>query len=521
MAQSMTVYLVGAGPGDPGLLTVRGAELISRADVVVHDHLVDRSILNLAPKSAELIDVGKRPGDDAARRQGDINDLLIELGRRTRTVVRLKGGDPYLFGRGGEEAQALCDSGVDWEVVPGVTSAFAVPACSGVPVTHRGLATSVTVVTGHVGDPTAPGGVDWKSLADAGGTLVILMGMNRRKEIASELLSSGRSPDTPVLVTQWGSTSLERRVRTTLEHLGEVGLESPAVIVVGPVAGMDLRSPDRPLTGESVVVTRAAHQSASLVQALRDAGAGVVSLPMIEISDPPDGGASLRSAASKIDEYSWVVFTSANAVHRFVPLLADGRSFAGVKLAVVGKATEEALAGYNLVADIVPDRPSAERLVDAMPIAPQVDIGLEGGVDRGSCAYGNRVEDSRIVTTRVLFPKAQGALRTLSVGLLRKGWEVDEVVAYVTTPTQSVSSREASAAREAGWIVFTSPSTVENYLNACDVSGEPLAVPPLVACAGSTTALAVRERGLDVAVEAGSSSAQSIVSGILEYRCRR
>jgi uroporphyrin-III C-methyltransferase len=236
----MSVSLIGAGPGDPGLLTLRGAELLGRADVVVYDRLIGRELLELAPPGAELIDVGKGPGGSA--RQSEINARLIEIGRSGRNVVRLKGGDPFVFGRGGEEAEALRSAGVDYEVVPGVSSAFAAPAAAGIPVTHRGLATSVSVVTGHVGDASAPVGVDWDALGRTGGTLVILMGMSERERIATELMDSGRPPDTPVAVVHWGTTRHQRVVRTTLAGLAAIDLPAPAAIVVGPVAALDLGS---------------------------------------------------------------------------------------------------------------------------------------------------------------------------------------------------------------------------------------------------------------------------------------
>ncbi len=234
----MSVALVGAGPGDPGLLTLRGRELLVSADVVIHDRLVTPELLGFASAKALLIDVGKRPGDPG--RQAAINDLMVEHARAGRAVVRLKGGDPFLFGRGGEEAAALREAGVDYEVVPGVSSAFAVPAAAGIPVTHRELSASVSVVTGHAGEPDEPGGVDWESLGRAGGTLVILMGMADRSEIAARLLAAGRTPTTPVAVVHWGTTGAQQVVRSTLGELSEIELPAPAVIVVGPVAGLDL-----------------------------------------------------------------------------------------------------------------------------------------------------------------------------------------------------------------------------------------------------------------------------------------
>jgi uroporphyrin-III C-methyltransferase len=236
----VTVYLVGAGPGDPELMTLRGATLLARADVVIYDRLIAHSLLDLAPPSAERIDVGKRPGRPT--RQSEINALLVEHGGLGQEVVRLKGGDPFLFGRGGEEAEALRAAGIPYEVVPGVTSAFAAPAAAGIPVTHRGLSTSVTVVTGHVGDPSAPGGVDWRALARAGGTLVVMMGMADRARIAEALIEGGRPGDTPVSVVHWGTTDQQRIERTTLDGLAAVDLPSPSTIVIGAVAELDLGS---------------------------------------------------------------------------------------------------------------------------------------------------------------------------------------------------------------------------------------------------------------------------------------
>jgi uroporphyrin-III C-methyltransferase len=236
----MTVSLVGAGPGHPGLFTLRGAELLGRADVVVYDRLIAHELLELAPPGAELIDVGKNPGESS--RQSDINALLVEHGRAGREVVRLKGGDPFVFGRGGEEAEALRKAGVAYEVVPGITSAFAAPAAAGIPVTHRTLSTSVTVVTGRVGDASAADTVDGQALGNAGGTLVILMGVSERADIAARLIAGGRLPDTPAAVVHWGTATGQEVVRTTLDGLASVALPAPSVIVVGPVAALELGS---------------------------------------------------------------------------------------------------------------------------------------------------------------------------------------------------------------------------------------------------------------------------------------
>lgn len=504
----MTVHLVGAGPGDPGLLTRRGAELLARADVVVYDRLVDPSLLLLAPPGALLVDVGKVPGGatrTAPDRQGEINRLLVEHGRAGRTVVRLKGGDPFLFGRGGEEAEALRDAGVDWEVVPGVTSAIAAPAYAGVPVTHRGLSTSVTIVTGHAGDPSAPGGVDWEALGRAGGTLVVLMGMATREEIARRLIGAGRAGTTPVVVVEWGTTGAQRVDRTTLERLPDVGLGSPAVIVVGAVAGLDLSrgapgAPGaggargaRPLSGRSVVVTRPREAPGTLAAALSTAGARVVDLPVVEVAPPSAAeAAALAEAAAGLPGYRWVAFTSANAVHRLVPLARDARAFGGVGLAAVGEGTAAALSGYHLAADLVPGaggRGGGRALADAFPPA--------GGPGE-----------------RVLFPCAAGARRTVPDGLRAKGWVVDEVVAYRTVPAPPPPDRVVAVLERAWAVTFASPSAVDAYLGLRTCGGHRLPVPPVVACIGPTTAAAARAAGLAVAVEAPVPSADALVGAL-------
>jgi uroporphyrinogen III methyltransferase/synthase len=493
----VTVYLVGAGPGDPGLLTRRGAELLGRAEVVVYDRLVPAALLDLAPAGAERVDMGKGPGQ--AARQDEIHALLIERGASGKTVVRLKGGDPFVFGRGSEEIEALRAAGIDYEVVPGVSSAFAVPAYAGVPVTHRGLSTSVTVVTGHVGDPSAPGGVAWEVLARGGGTLVILMGMEKRAEIARLLIEGGRSPQTPVLVVQWGTTPAQRSVRVALAELAGVGLGAPATIVVGAVAGLDLGGRRRgPLAGMSVVVTRPRGQSEALVSALAEAGAAVVVLPVIAVPAAADDQA-LTEAAGRVGEYDWVVFTSANAVERFVPLLRDGRSLAGVRLAAVGPATTTALAERHLVADLVPAVATAAGLVEAMP-------GASGPPE--APAVG-----------RVLFPRAADARDVLAPGLRAKGWVVDEVEAYRTVtagPADGATADALAAAIAADAVTFSSPSTVTHFLALA--GGK---VPPLVACIGPVTAEAARQAGLVVDAVAAEPTPAGLVDALAAAAARR
>ena len=292
----MTVYLVGAGPGDPGLLTLRGAEVLRLADVVVHDLLSAVELLELAPDTAERIDVGKAPRHHRMT-QDDINALLVERGLTGQTVVRLKGGDPFVFARGSEEAHALAAAGVPYEVVPGITSALAVPAYGGIPVTQRFSSTSFTVVTGHEDPSSGDGTVDWGAVANTGGTLVILMGVGRWPQIAERLLAAGRSPETPAAAVRWGSRPNQHTVRATLATLADHPLEAPSVIVVGQVAAEDLNwFEGRPLFGRTVVVTRARAQASAFAHELRSLGASVIEAPTIEVVDPSDGGAALRAA---------------------------------------------------------------------------------------------------------------------------------------------------------------------------------------------------------------------------------
>ncbi|MGH9280360.1 MAG: uroporphyrinogen-III C-methyltransferase, partial [Acidimicrobiales bacterium] len=326
----MTVYLVGAGPGDPGLLTVRAAEVLAAADVVVHDRLAEPSLLDLAPAGAERIDVGKSPGGPI--NQEAINDLLVARGRAGQHVVRLKGGDPFVFGRGGEEAAVLLAAGVPIEVVPGITSAVAVPAYAGIPVTHRGLSTSFTVVTGH-SRHAADRDLDWEALARAGGTLVVLMGVAHKAELAAELIAAGMPGSTPVAAVRWGTRPAQQTVRTTLAALGDAVLEPPVTMVIGAVAALDLRwFEDRPLLGRRVVVCRAPAQASALADRLRRVGAETLEVPVIEIGDPADGGGALRSAAIGVArDFDWVAFTSVNAVDRFFACVRDARALGGVR----------------------------------------------------------------------------------------------------------------------------------------------------------------------------------------------
>ena len=482
----MTVYLVGAGPGDPGLLTMRGAEVLGRADVVVHARLSAAELLDLAPSTAERIDVGKAPGQ-ARYSQDEITALLVERGSTGQTVVRLKGGDPTVFARGGEEALALRDAGVPFEFVPGVTSAIAAPAYAGIPVTQRFSSTSFTVVTGHE-DPSIgeDGSVDWDAVANVGGTIVVLMGVGRVRKICDRLIAAGRDPDTPAAAVIWGTKPEQRSVRATLATLPDQDLEPPATIVIGAVAGLELEwFESRPLFGKTVVVTRARAQSSSLLARLRELGADTVEIPAIRIDEPSDGGAALRGAVDRLASYDWVVVTSPNGARRLLAECRDARVFGGAKIAAIGPGTADALAEGNIAADLVPDRFVAEGLLEV----------FDGGPGR------------------VLLPRAAEARDVLPEGLRDKGWDVDVVEAYRTVQGRP-SDDDLARVAAADIVTFTSSSTVRNFLAVCDT------VPPTVACIGPITAATAREHGLTVDVDADVHTIDGLLEALIAYAGR-
>jgi len=457
--------------------------LLSRADVVVHDRLADASLLDLAPSSARRIDVGKAPGGPI--RQEEINALLVAEGRAGRSVVRLKGGDPFVFGRGGEEAQALQAAGVAFEVIPGVTSAVAVPAYAGVPVTHRGLATSFTVVTGH-SRHAVDKDTNWEALAQAGGTIVVLMGVAHREAIATRLIEGGLAPDTPVLAVYWGTRPEQQSVRVRLDQLAATPLEPPVTLVIGSVAGMDLSWYEaRPLFGRRVVVTRARSQASSLVRGLMDLGARPIEVPVIEIVPPGDGEAGLDRAANGLSEgrYEWVVFTSANAVGPLLDKLRDARALGATRIAAVGPATTETLAGYRLVADLVPDRQLAEGLVAVFPDPP---------------------------AATVLFPRAAEGRDVLVDGLSGAGWEVDVVEAYRTVRKEATAAMK-EAVSEADAVCFASSSSVTGFVATCGLA----AAPRVVVCIGPVTAATALESGFLVDAVALVPTVDGLISALV------
>ena len=481
------VILVGAGPGAPDLITVRGADALRRADAVVYDALASKALLDLAPPDALRIDVGKRGHDAPTRTQDEINALLLRLAAEGRTVVRLKGGDPYVFGRGGEEAEALAAAGVPFEVVPGITSAIGAATYAGIPVTHRGVSTHFTVVTGHEDPAKARTDVDWSALARVGGTLVILMGAGRIADIADALVAGGRSPDTPVAAVRNGTRPDQRTVRATLATIADAGVRSPSAIVVGDVAALDLGwFEQRPLFGRSVVVTRAREQASGLRARLESLGAEVVELPAIAIEP-------LEFALPPLHRYAWLVFTSANGVDAFfdrglTPAGYDTRALSGLQVAAIGPGTADALHARGVRADLVPERFVAESLLEAFP-AP----GTPG--------------------ERVLLARAEQARDVLPEGLGARGHTVDVLAVYRTvqaTPDDDVLARVRAG--DVSAITFTSSSTVTNL---CDLLGAVPDPQPVVVSIGPVTSETARARGLRVDVEADPHTVDGVVDAVL------
>ena len=485
------VYLVGAGPGDPGLMTRRSLELIATADAIVHDRLIPAGALAGAREACELVYAGKRPGD-AAMTQESINRKLVELARAGRSVVRLKGGDPFVFGRGGEEAEALRGAGVAFEVVPGVTAGVAAPAYAGIPVTHRDMASAVAFVTGHE-DPAKPeSALDWEALARFPGTLVFYMGVKRLPQIAERLAAAGRDAAEPAAVIAQGTLPGQRTVTGTLADIaGRVaaeGIRAPAITVVGPAAG--LRDAvawleRRPLHGRSVAVTRARAQASGLAARLRALGAEVVETPAIRIEPRP-----VPAELERIGDYALVCLTSPNGASLLMEGLAsyglDARALATATVGAIGPGTARELARHGIRADVVPPRSIAESLVEALEAVP---------------VEGRRVMVARAAEARDVLPEA----------LSRRGADVD-VVALYDTIAEPLDDSQRSGLEAADYVTFTSSSTVRFLLEAAGSLPDDARLVSI----GPVTSATLREHGLPVQVEAARHDIDGLVEAILD-----
>ena len=498
---SGVVYLVGAGPGDPGLLTVRGRQCIGEADVVIHDYLVDPRLLRHARPQAEIVQSGK--SGDASRRdrqQQAINLRMVAAARAGKVVVRLKGGDPFVFGRGGEEVQALVDAGVAFEIVPGVSSAIAVPAYAGIPVTERGLNSSFAVVTGH----EAPGTLhplDWGALARME-TLVFLMGLRTISTIASRLQEAGKSADTPVACVRSGTRPDQATVVGTLadiaDRVARARFEPPAVFVVGDAVKRREQLSwfeRRPLLGRRIVVTRAAEQAAEFVDRLERLGAEGIAAPTIEFAEATSATA-LDAALAALESFDWIVFTSAHGVTVFFARLhaagGDVRRLGRARVAAIGPATAAALAHHGLRADLQPETFRGEEL--AKILAPHV------------------------IGRRVLLPRAEGAREALPQALAQVGAEVVDVSTYRAAPVTDLPDRlrHLVAADALDAITFTSPSTVRGF-HALLEGGARATGRACIACIGPVTADAARALGWSVDVEARDYTTEGLARALIDY----
>ncbi len=495
------VYLVGAGPGDPGLISVKGLECIRKAEVIIYDRLLDEQLLDAAPTTAERIYVGKTAGEHT-RPQAEINQLLLAKAKEGKTVVRLKGGDPFVLGRGGEEAETLAQHSILFEIVPGITSAVAVPAYAGIPVTHRGLASSFAVITGHEAPDKDDSNLNWEKLACGVDTLVFLMGMKNLPEIVSKLREHGRPAETPVAVVREGTKPEQETVTGTLEDIvakvQQHRLTAPAIIVVGEVVRLRERLrwfDNRPLFGKRILVTRARHQSSTLSQLLAERGALSIELPAISIQAADSAG--LDRAILNLKGYNWVLFTSTNGVaafwQRLHDLKLDSRIFGGLKVGAIGPATAEALQRHGIIVDYIPDVYTSEGLIS----------GLKG---------------QDVAGQRFLLPRADIADKALAEGIGQLGAEVHDVDAYHTVPaTQATArARQMLIAGEIDVITFTSSSTVTNL--AAAFRGEPMTINGAkVACIGPKTAETAAKAGLKVDILADKQTIPGLVDAIEEY----
>jgi uroporphyrinogen III methyltransferase/synthase len=493
------VYLVGAGPGDPGLMTRRALELIARADAILYDRLIPPGALEGARPDAVLHYVGKEPGRKAME-QDEINARLVQLGGESREVVRLKGGDPFVFGRGGEEAQALAEAGVPFEVVPGVTAGVAAPAYAGIPVTHRDDASAVAFVTGHE-DPDKPEtALDWEALARFPGTLVLYMGVKNLPDIARRLVAAGRAADEPAAVVERGTLPGQRTVEGTLAAIAErverAALRPPAITLVGPVARLRERLAwieRRPLFGRSVVVTRARAQASGLARRLADLGAAVVEAPAIRVAPRP--AAEVDARLREIEDYALVCLTSPNGAALLMDSLeragGDARSLARATVAAIGPGTAAALLRRGIRADVVPERSVAEALVEALE-----PVAVEG--------------------RRVLVARASDARDVLPDALAGRGAHVD-VVALYDTVAEPLGADALAAAERADYVTFTSSSTVRYFMSGVDGHFPPAA---RVVSIGPVTSATAREHGLEVHVEAARHDVDGVVEALLEDAAR-
>jgi uroporphyrinogen III methyltransferase/synthase len=498
------IYLIGAGPGDPGLITVKAAECIKAADVVVYDYLAAPALLSYAREDAEIIYVGKKGGDHTLT-QDKINDLIVEKAKRGLNVARLKGGDPFIFGRGGEECEELLEASCSFEIVPGVTSAIAAPAYAGIPLTHRRFASSVSIITGHEDPTKKDSSINWKVLAQMDGTLVFLMGVKNLGHITTQLMENGKDKETPVALVRWGTTTKQRSVTGTLSNIVDVvekaKIKSPSIIVVGGVVTLKDTLKwfeDRPLFGKKIIVTRAREQASDLVKLLTDLGAECIECPTIKVVEP-DETKALDNAISNIAKYKWLIFTSVNGVKYFFDKLfekgLDVRALGSLKTATIGPATSQKLLDYGIKSDVIPETYRAESVVEAFK---EIDV-----------------KDKNI-----LLPRALEARSVLPEELTKMGANIDDVASYQTVTVHENKDLLISELEDGNvdMVTFTSSSTVKNFKGMIpDDRFKELTSKLKVASIGPITSDTAKDLDFEIATEAKDFTIPGLTDAILKF----
>ena len=501
-------YLVGAGPGDPGLITVRGKEILQKTEVLIYDYLAGEKLLDFVPKDTELIYAGKMGGIKHTHTQDEINEMLVDRVKAGKIVVRLKGGDPFIFGRGGEELEELVKAGLDYEAVPGVTSASAAATFAGVPITHRACTSSVAFITGHERPDKSVSSIAWDKISTGVGTLVFYMGIKNLPSITANLITHGRDPKTPVAVVRWASLPYQRSVVGTLETIADIvkkeGIKPPALTIVGDVVNYREKLDwyeGRPLFGKRIIVTRTREQASELVSLLGENGAHCLEHATISIH-PPDSWEETDQAITHLQSFDWVLFTSINAIHHFFKRLydqgQDSRTLHGVSIAAIGRVTANILLEYGLKADLIPDEFTGDGLAEAM-----VQQGLEG--------------------QKILIPRALKAREILEKTIQENGGKVVVAPVYQNVPPvyEGTVLREEIKNGEVDMVTFTSSSTVTNFmamLNATDNKElQEFLKDVKIAVIGPVTAKTVQKFGLTIDVQPETYTIASMVDSIVDY----
>ncbi len=500
------VYLVGAGPGAEDLISLKAVECIKKADVIIYDFLANKRFLNFAKDSAEKIYVGKK-GSCHTLKQPDINRLIVEKALAGNIVTRLKGGDPYIFGRGGEEAEELLKDDIPFEVVPGITAGAAASAYAGIPLTHRDFTSTVAFVTGHERDDSEYSKIHWDKIATGIGTIVFYMGVKNLPNIVKNLIDNGRSPDTPIALVRWGTLPIQKTVVGTLSNIvkkvEEAGLSAPAIIIVGEVVKLreTLRWFDKkPLFGKNIVITRAREQASNLVTKLSEYGANVIEFPTIEITEPDDF-TEVDNAIENIDSYNWIIFTSVNGVKLFFKRLQaknkDSRSLSNANICAIGPKTAEMFRKFGIIPDLVPEKYQAEYIIEGLK-----EKGIDG--------------------KKFLLPRAKVAREVLPEKIKENGGIIDVVTVYKTVmpETDKELVTEYFKNREVDYITFTSSSTVKNFFEI--LKDEPVKEwlkNVKTVSIGPITSETLKKFGVEPYIEAEKFTIDGIVEGILNYEC--